>query len=481
MSVVIETTKGIFTVDLFIEERPKVCKNFLKLCKVKFYNLCLFHSIQSNFVAQTGDTSETGTSGGESIYRRLYGDQARFFEGDILPKIKHSSKGTLSMASAGDNMFGSQFFVTLADNLESLDANQHCVFGKVVEGFETIETLNETICDKDNRPYQDIRITHTVVLDDPFPDPPELEIPDRSPEPSTEMKIGSGSRIGADEDLDDDEGMTEKEREELMKEKEAKAQATILEMVGDLPEADCAPPENVLFVCKLNAVTTDDDLEIIFSRFGKVVSCEVIRDHKTGDSLQYAFVEFEDKDACEKAYFKMDNVLIDDRRIHVDFSQSVSKFKWKGKGRLEIVGENNKGNSHERNKKQKYSQDQRYGNGKSRNRSRSPRTLENKDSHDTRTQNRKYQSSRHHNRSRSRSPNRSNKKHKSYRNSRSRSRDRYSNRSYESERYDKQRYSKHDERHKEHYKHNDKRSSRHYEEYRSEKKSKKHYRRSRSR
>merc|ERR1711997_359787 len=52
--------------------------------------------------------------------------------------------------------------------------------------------------------------------------------------------------------------------------------------------------------------------------------------------MGYAFVEFEDKDACEKAYFKMDNVLIDDRRIHVDFSQSVSKFTWKGKGRLEI-------------------------------------------------------------------------------------------------------------------------------------------------
>jgi peptidyl-prolyl cis-trans isomerase-like 4 len=49
--------------------------------------------------------------------------------------------------------------------------------------------------------------------------------------------------------------------------------------------------------------------------------------------LQYAFIEFEDKKACEDAYFKMDNVLIDDRRIHVDFSQSVSKYKWKGKGR----------------------------------------------------------------------------------------------------------------------------------------------------
>ena len=55
-----------------------------------------------------------------------------------------------------------------------------------------------------------------------------------------------------------------------MAEKEARAQATILEMIGDLPDADVAPPENVLFVCKLNPVTTDDDLEIIFSRFGKV-------------------------------------------------------------------------------------------------------------------------------------------------------------------------------------------------------------------
>ena len=81
----------------------------------------------------------------------------------------------------------------------------------------------------------------------------------------------ASSRIAADEDLDDTEGLTGREMAELMAGKEAKAQATILEMVGDLPEADCAPPENVLFVCKLNPVTTDDDLEIIFSRFGKVV------------------------------------------------------------------------------------------------------------------------------------------------------------------------------------------------------------------
>merc|ERR1712083_212382 len=61
------------------------------------------------------------------------------------------------------------------------------------------------------------------------------------------------------------------------------------------------------------------------------------KDRVSGDSLQYAFVEFADRAACEQAYFKMDNVLIDDRRIHVDFSQSVSKYRWKGKGRLEIL------------------------------------------------------------------------------------------------------------------------------------------------
>ena len=74
-------------------------------------------------------------------------------------------------------------------------------------------------------------------------------------------------------------------------------------------------------------------------RFGKIVCCEVIRDKKTGDSLQYAFVEFDNQASCEQAYFKMDNVLIDDRRIHVDFSQSVSKYRWKGKGRLEVMDE----------------------------------------------------------------------------------------------------------------------------------------------
>lgn len=78
-------------------------------------------------------------------------------------------------------------------------------------------------------------------------------------------------RIAAHEAIDDTAGMDMEKIIEMQKDKEAKARATILEIVGDIPDADIAPPENVLFVCKLNPVTNDDDLEIIFSRFGQIV------------------------------------------------------------------------------------------------------------------------------------------------------------------------------------------------------------------
>ncbi|XP_017020730.1 peptidyl-prolyl cis-trans isomerase sig-7 [Drosophila kikkawai] len=334
MSVVIETTLGDLTVDLFTNERPIACLNFLKLCQLKYYNFNLFHTVQQGFIAQTGDPTGAG-DGGSSVWGVVEGLQKRFFEAEYLPRIHHSSAGMLSLVSAGKNLVGSQFFFTLGDSLTSLDGT-HCVIGEVVEGHDVLRKLNDAIVDDGFRPYQDIRITHTVVLEDPFPNPRGLQAPSRSPSPSAE-RLKNG-RIAADEDIDDTDGMTMEEMQEMLADREAKARATILEIVGDLPDADMAPPENVLFVCKLNPVTTDDDLEIIFSRFGVVKGCEVIRDRKTGDSLQYAFVEFEDQKSCEAAYFKMDNVLIDDRRIHVDFSQSVSKITWRGKGRG-VVGD----------------------------------------------------------------------------------------------------------------------------------------------
>ncbi|KAI1302363.1 Peptidyl-prolyl cis-trans isomerase-like 4 [Halotydeus destructor] len=329
MSLVIETTEGDVTVDLFVKERPKTCYNFLKLCKIKYYNSCLLFKVEKDFVAQTGDPSETGR-GGDSVYYHLYGEQGRYFEREFKPKLKHIKLGTLSMVNNGENMHGSQFFITLGENLDYLDAD-HTVFGEVVEGLDVLLKINESICDEQHRPYRDIRITHTVILDDPYDDPKHLNPPDASPEPG--KKVLESDRIGVEEALDDYEGKTAQEVDEDIKNKEAKARATILEMIGDLPDADVKPPENVLFVCKLNPVTRDEDLEIIFSRFGPIKGCEVIRDQKSGESLQYAFIEFENEADCEKAFFKMDNVLIDDRRIHVDFSQSVSKIKWKGKGR----------------------------------------------------------------------------------------------------------------------------------------------------
>ena len=91
MSVVIETTQGDLTVDLFTKERPKTCLNFLKLCKTKAYNLNLFHTVQADFIAQTGDPTGTGR-GGESIFSQLYGEQVRYTD----EAMKHSRKAERS-------------------------------------------------------------------------------------------------------------------------------------------------------------------------------------------------------------------------------------------------------------------------------------------------------------------------------------------------------------------------------------------------
>uniref|UniRef100_A0A3B3V2W1 Peptidyl-prolyl cis-trans isomerase n=1 Tax=Poecilia latipinna TaxID=48699 RepID=A0A3B3V2W1_9TELE len=324
MAVLLETTLGDIVIDLFTEERPKTSLNFLKLCKIKYYNYCLIHNVQRDFIVQTGDPTGTGR-GGESVFCKLYGDQARFFDAEKVPRIKHRKTGTVSMVNNGNDQHGSQFLITTGENLDYLDG-VHTVFGEVTEGLDVLTKINEAFVDKDFVPFQDIRINHTVVLDDPFDDPADLPIPDRSPEPTKEQ-LDSG-RIGADEVIDDTDGKGAEELEERLKEKEAKTQAILLEMVGDLPDADVKPPENVLFVCKLNPVTTDEDLEIIFSRFGSIKRSGFLF---LSDTSLFIFLKIFQED-CEKAYFKMDNVLIDDRRIHVDFSQSVAKIKWKGKG-----------------------------------------------------------------------------------------------------------------------------------------------------
>ncbi|KAI3326369.1 cyclophilin-like protein [Xylariaceae sp. AK1471] len=336
MSVLLETSAGDIVIDLLIDYAPKECQNFLKLCKLKYYNFSPIHSIQQNFSFQTGDPLgpiSTDSDGGSSIWGLLDGPFKKNFPATFHPKLKYIERGTVSMATAPHpsdpdvRLAASQFLVTLGENTDYLDGKA-AIFGKVVEGFDAIEIINNAITDKDGYPLVDLRIKHTIVLDDPFPDPDGLREPSQSPQPSKAQL--ATVRIADDADLDQE--VDEDAAEKLRREREARAQALTLEMMGDLPFAEVKPPENVLFVCKLNPVTADADLELIFSRFGTILSCEVIRDKKTGDSLQYAFIEFEDKGACEAAYFKMQGVLIDDRRIHVDFSQSVSKLAdvWRG-------------------------------------------------------------------------------------------------------------------------------------------------------
>ncbi|KAF2177677.1 cyclophilin-like protein [Zopfia rhizophila CBS 207.26] len=332
MSVLLETSVGEITIDLLAAEAPKCCQNFLKLCKIKYYNFAPIHSVQPNFSFQTGDPIGPGSKdsdGGSSIWAILNPEQTakKTFRPEFHPKLKHAERGTVSMATApaaddpDERLAGSQFLVTLGENVDFLDSKA-AIFGTVVEGFDTLEKINTAFIDNEGRPLKDIRILHTFILDDPFDDPPGLEEPPKSPLPSSAQL--ATVRIAHDEVLEEEQDQEALER--IRREREARAQALTLEMVGDLPFAEVKPPENVLFVCKLNPVTQDEDLELIFSRFGKILSCEVIRDKRTGDSLQYAFIEFDEKKDCEQAYFKMEGVLIDDHRIHVDFSQSVSRL-----------------------------------------------------------------------------------------------------------------------------------------------------------
>jgi len=217
----------------------------------------------------------------------------------------------------------SSWFVTLSQEKDlSYFDSEHAAFGKVVEGLDVLEKINSAIVDASNTPYVDIRILHTVILDDPLADPEGMpRCPSRSPSPTPAML--QKARLDVTDTITP--LLPADEMAKLDKKNEATAQALTLELVGDLPFAEIKPPENVLFVAKLNTITTDDDLHLIFSRFGDC-TVKVVRDETDGRSLGYAFVEYESKDDAEMAYFKMDKVLIDDKRIHVDFSQSVAKI-----------------------------------------------------------------------------------------------------------------------------------------------------------
>ncbi|MCO5548899.1 hypothetical protein L7F22_002361 [Adiantum nelumboides] len=346
MAVLLSTSYGNFTIDLYTTECPIACINFLKLCKLGYYNNCMFHAIIHDFILQTGDPTDTG-SGGDSLFKLLNDqqqqqeeDSKRFFQGELHPLLKHEF-GTVAMANTGGQpphlLNASQFYITLRHTpIDYLDG-KHTIFGKVSENHEVLDKINDALVDQHSfRPLKNIGIKEVFVIDDPFEDPMGFShllskgLP-TPPQPSIQYDVDDAAKYeNLAQSIDGDE--------ESIRRREAHSRAVVLEMIGDIPKADIKPPDNVLFICKLNPVTKEDDLQIIFLQFGTVLSVDIIRDQKTGESLCYGFVEFDKKEACERAYFKMDNARINDRHIHVDFNQSVGKM-W---ARYRVQQSNNK-------------------------------------------------------------------------------------------------------------------------------------------
>lgn len=86
----------------------------------------------------------------------MYGEQARFFEDELHPHLKHKKRGVLGMAGTGENSNGSQFYITTGVDLDSLD-EKRTIFGEVAEGMDVIMRIDEAYCDGNGKPYQNIR------------------------------------------------------------------------------------------------------------------------------------------------------------------------------------------------------------------------------------------------------------------------------------------------------------------------------------
>lgn len=155
VEVVLETTKGDVVIKLY-SDMPVTAGNFQKLVSEGFYDGVLFHRVIGGFMIQGGDP--TGTGGGGPGYSI----EDEFVEG-------HSNlRGTISMANAGPNTGGSQFFINLADNT-GLDfdkqplSSKHPVFGEVIEGMEVVDAIAKVETGASDRPVEEVKIIRAFV------------------------------------------------------------------------------------------------------------------------------------------------------------------------------------------------------------------------------------------------------------------------------------------------------------------------------
>jgi len=129
-SATFKTEKGDFVIELYADKVPKTVNNFVFLARDKFYDGVTFHRVIRDFMAQSGDP--TGSGMGGPGYK---------FADEFHPALRHNAPGVLSMANAGPNTNGSQFFITHGPT-PHLD-NKHSVFGKVIQGMDIVLSIAE--------------------------------------------------------------------------------------------------------------------------------------------------------------------------------------------------------------------------------------------------------------------------------------------------------------------------------------------------
>lgn len=151
---------GSLKVGLFGTVVPITAENFLQLSNMTFgygYEKSIFHRIIENFVIQGGDFERQDGTGGHSVF-----NDGKFLDENF--NIKHSKKGRLSMANAGPNTNGAQFFITTTEDAGFLDG-KHVVFGQLIDGFDTLSLLNKVSTDSNDRPHDDIYISDIKITD----------------------------------------------------------------------------------------------------------------------------------------------------------------------------------------------------------------------------------------------------------------------------------------------------------------------------
>ena len=152
-TVTIETNHGTFTAEMFMDVAPKTAGNFIDLAKKGYYDALIFHRVIDGFMIQGGCPNKTGTGGpGYTI------------PDEFAPGLKHTSEGTFSMANAGPNTGGSQFFVTLAAT-PWLDG-KHAIFGKVIDGMDVVRAIGKIKTLPGDRPAEDVVMTKVTVSEE---------------------------------------------------------------------------------------------------------------------------------------------------------------------------------------------------------------------------------------------------------------------------------------------------------------------------